>query len=86
MLVLHNLDFIDLYIAFVLQVNSFRLLLDCGWDDAYDTALLESLVPLLPSLDGVLISHPDPAHLGALPYLARGPILNVRAGVKRRRI
>ena len=56
------------------QVNSFRLLLDCGWDDAYDPALLAPLLPQLPELDGVLISHPDPAHLGALPYLARSSL------------
>ena len=56
------------------QVNSFRLLLDCGWDDAYDPALLAPLLPQLPALDGVLISHPDPAHLGALPYLARSSL------------
>ena len=55
------------------QVNGFRLLLDCGWDDAYDPGLLRPLEALLPSLDGVIVSHPDPAHLGALPYLVRTP-------------
>ena len=55
------------------QVNGFSLLLDCGWDNACDLALLVPLLPQLPALDGVLISHPDLAHLGALPYLVRSP-------------
>ena len=107
----------------ILQVGNFKILLDCGWDDAYDTELLKPIekvlksdgyglqqccsslkgssqlccqvernvrcfcgvqiitivmIPtkfrlcyaqVLDSVDIVVISHPDPAHLGALPYL-----------------
>jgi hypothetical protein len=125
----------------LLDVHGVRFLLDCGWDDAYDPALLAPLIQVscsycglwaviidciifgicmtvtfiyvnpifpsladcslslslsaslflflspsvsliylyvslgvfggqvLPSIDAVLISHPDSAHLGALPYL-----------------
>ena len=31
--------------------------------------LLAPLVAALPQIDAVLLSHPDPVHLGALPYL-----------------
>ena len=45
-----------------------KILLDCGWDDRMDTQALEPLRRIAPLVDAVLISHPDTAHLGALPY------------------
>jgi Cft2 family RNA processing exonuclease len=51
------------------QVNDFKFLLDCGWDHNYDVALLEPVKAVLSTVDAVLLSHPDPLHLGALPYL-----------------
>ena len=45
------------------------MLLDCGWDDAYDVELLKPLKDVLDRVDCVLLSHPTPDHLGALPYL-----------------
>ncbi len=51
------------------QVDSLTLLLDCGWDDRYDIGLLAPVLDALGHVDAVLISHPDPLHLGALPYL-----------------
>ena len=56
-------------LASLLTVRGFTFLLDCGWDDAFDTALLAPLLAALPRIDAVLISHLDTAHLGALPYL-----------------
>lgn len=56
-------------LASLLCVRGFSILLDCGWDDAFDPALLAPLLAALPSIDAVLISHLDLAHLGALPYL-----------------
>ena len=49
-------------------LRSGRLLLDCGWDDEFDPAALEALREVAPSIDAVLLSHGDLAHLGALPY------------------
>ena len=45
-----------------------KILLDCGWDDHMDVQALEPLRRIAPQVDAVLISHPDTAHLGALPY------------------
>lgn len=56
-------------LASLLRVRDFTFLLDCGWDDAFDTALLEPLLAVIPRIDVVLLSHLDMAHLGALPYL-----------------
>ena len=116
-------------LAYLLELDGFTLLLDCGWNDAYDPALLAPLVAALPRVDAgarvwlragvgalrcaatcgrlllllvlfsfrawchcklheppsdaaapllprpptphpaVLLSHSDPTHLGALPYL-----------------
>jgi metal-dependent hydrolase (beta-lactamase superfamily II) len=50
-------------------VDSLLVLLDCGWDDRYDVKLLKPLKDVLGHVDFVLLSHPDPQHLGALPYL-----------------
>lgn len=52
----------------VLDLNGFRILLDCGWTEDFDVALLDPLKEVIPLLDAVLLSHADTAHLGALPY------------------
>lgn len=52
-----------------MQIDDLILLLDCGWDDRYDVELLKPLRDVVGHVDGVLISHMDPQHLGALPYL-----------------
>ena len=49
-------------------IDGCNILLDCGWNDQFDVAMLEPLAKVAPSIDAVLISHPDTAHLGALPY------------------
>lgn len=40
------------------------ILLDCGWDIHFDTALLEPLREVVKRVDLVLISHSDLEHLG----------------------
>ncbi len=57
-------------LASLLTIRGFTFLLDCGWDDSYDTALLTPLEAALPRIDAVLLSHADMAHMGALAYLA----------------
>lgn len=52
----------------LLEINSFTFLIDCGWTEEFDVAVLEPLKEAIPRVDAVLLSHPDTAHLGALPY------------------
>ncbi|KAK6644493.1 hypothetical protein RUM43_000760 [Polyplax serrata] len=55
--------------CFILQVDEFRFLLDCGWDEKFDQDYMKELKKHVPLIDAVILSHPDPLHLGALPYL-----------------
>ena len=54
-----------------LQVNDLVFLLDCGWDEGCSEELLSPLRDVTGHLDAVLLSHPDPLHLGALPVRVR---------------
>ncbi|XP_066311097.1 cleavage and polyadenylation specificity factor subunit 2-like [Miscanthus floridulus] len=54
-------------LCYLLTVDDFRFLLDCGWTDLCDTSQLQPLAKLH-TVDAVLLSHPDMMHLGALPY------------------
>ncbi|CAM0948434.1 unnamed protein product [Alopecurus aequalis] len=55
-------------LCYLLAVDGFRFLLDCGWTDHCDPALLQPFARVAPTIDAVLLSHPDMMHLGALPY------------------
>ncbi|CAO2141490.1 unnamed protein product [Urochloa humidicola] len=55
-------------LCYLLVVDGFRFLLDCGWTDLCDTSQLGPLAKVAPTVDAVLLSHPDMMHLGALPY------------------
>lgn len=84
--------------CYLLQIDQFRCLLDCGWDekipqfkdkdsnDIKDKDIkiniddiknkdsrsnLEDIAKHFKTLDAILLSYPDPAHLGALPYLIK---------------
>ncbi|XP_028176393.1 probable cleavage and polyadenylation specificity factor subunit 2, partial [Ostrinia furnacalis] len=54
--------------CYVLQIDEFKFLLDCGWDEKFDMDFIKELKRHINSIDAVLISHSDPLHLGALPY------------------
>ena len=56
-----------------MQVHDLVFLLDCGWDEGCSKELLSPLRDVAGHLDAVLLSHPDPQHLGALPVLVRSP-------------
>lgn len=47
----------------LLEIDDYRILLDCGWDDRFDTEVLESLRSVVASIDAVLLSQPDLLHL-----------------------
>lgn len=55
-------------LAYLLQVDEFQFLLDCGWSESFDIADVKNLENCAKEVDAVLISHADMAHLGALPY------------------
>ncbi|XP_063222621.1 probable cleavage and polyadenylation specificity factor subunit 2 [Bacillus rossius redtenbacheri] len=55
--------------CYILQVDDFRILLDCGWDEKFDQEFMKELRRHVHQIDVVLLSYPDPLHLGALPYL-----------------
>ncbi|KAJ1105298.1 hypothetical protein NDU88_002706 [Pleurodeles waltl] len=55
-------------VCYLLQVDEFRFLLDCGWDEEFSMDVIDSLRKHAHQVDAVLLSHPDPVHLGALPY------------------
>lgn len=55
--------------CYILQIDDFRFLLDCGWNEKFDLDFIKELKRHVHMIDAVLISYPDPLHLGALPYL-----------------
>ncbi|XP_062199096.1 cleavage and polyadenylation specificity factor subunit 2 [Phragmites australis] len=55
-------------LCYLLAVDGFRFLLDCGWTDLCDPSQLQPLAKVASTIDAVLLSHPDIMHLGALPY------------------
>ncbi|KAL9259985.1 Cleavage and polyadenylation specificity factor subunit 2-like protein [Drosera capensis] len=55
-------------LCYLVAIDGFNFLIDCGWNDHFDPALLEPLSRVAPTIDAVLLSHPDIIHLGALPY------------------
>lgn len=55
--------------CYMLQVDEFRFLLDCGWTEDFSMDVIENIKSHIHQIDAVLLSHPDHLHLGALPYL-----------------
>ncbi|GFO32279.1 cleavage and polyadenylation specificity factor subunit 2-like [Plakobranchus ocellatus] len=62
--------------CYMLQVDEFRFLLDCGWDEDFSMDFVKDLRRAAPQVDAVLLSYPDHLHLGALPYLVGKGDLN----------
>ncbi|KAK2553094.1 Cleavage and polyadenylation specificity factor subunit 2 [Acropora cervicornis] len=56
-------------LCYLLQVDEFRFLLDCGWDETFSEDVIEPVKKLVHQIDAVLITFPDIYHMGALPYL-----------------
>ncbi|KAG9441265.1 hypothetical protein H6P81_017119 [Aristolochia fimbriata] len=55
-------------LSYLVSVDGFNFLIDCGWNDLFDPSLLQPLSKVSSTIDAVLLSHPDTLHLGALPY------------------
>ncbi|KAL6127709.1 hypothetical protein ACLB2K_071072 [Fragaria x ananassa] len=58
-------------LSYLVSIDGFNLLIDCGWNDHFDPSLLQPLSRVASTVDAVLLSHPDTLHLGALPYAAK---------------
>jgi len=56
-------------LCYLLQVDEFRFLLDCGWNEFFDMRHIDELKKYVKNIDAVLLSYPDHLHLGALPYM-----------------
>ena len=50
--------------SYILQVDEFRFLLDCGLDEMMSETYLNQLAKHVKQIDAVLISYPDSQHLG----------------------
>ncbi|XP_031281074.1 LOW QUALITY PROTEIN: cleavage and polyadenylation specificity factor subunit 2 [Pistacia vera] len=55
-------------LSYLVSIDGFNFLIDCGWNDHFDTSLLQPLSKVASTVDAVLLSHSDTLHLGALPY------------------
>ncbi|KAJ6425018.1 hypothetical protein OIU84_025731 [Salix udensis] len=55
-------------LSYLVSIDGFNLLIDCGWNDHFDPSLLQPLSKVASKIDAVLISYGDMLHLGALPF------------------
>ncbi|XP_026431729.1 cleavage and polyadenylation specificity factor subunit 2-like isoform X1 [Papaver somniferum] len=55
-------------LSYLVSIDGFNILIDCGCNDVFDTSLLKPLSSVASKIDAVLLSHPDIPHLGAFPY------------------
>lgn len=57
--------------CYLLQIDQFKCLLDCGWDEKFSQSIVDEIGKHFKSLNAILLTYPDPSHLGALPYLVK---------------
>jgi len=55
--------------CYLLDVDGFHFLLDCGWSEKFDMEFIKELKKHTSKIDAILLSYPDALHLGALPYI-----------------
>ncbi|KAF2069615.1 hypothetical protein CYY_009063 [Polysphondylium violaceum] len=54
--------------CYLLEIDDFCILLDCGLNSFLDSSLLDPLKQYADKIDAVLLSYPDLTHMGGLPY------------------
>ncbi len=54
--------------SYLLKVDDFTFLLDCGWDEKCSSHIVDRLAEHVNEIDAVLLSYPDRLHLGAVAY------------------
>lgn len=57
--------------CYLLQIDQFKCLLDCGWDERFSMSIVDEISKHFRTLDAILLNYPDPRHIGALPYLIK---------------
>ena len=57
--------------AYILHIDEFTILLDCGWSESFDLNEISQLVDICSHVNAVLLSHATIKHIGALPYLCQ---------------
>lgn len=57
--------------CYLLQIDQFKCLLDCGWDEKFTQSIVDEIGKHFKTLDAILLNYPDPSHVGALPYLVK---------------
>ncbi|KAL5463818.1 hypothetical protein EMCRGX_G032755 [Ephydatia muelleri] len=55
--------------CYLLQVDEFRFLIDCGWNETFNMDVIENVKRHIHQIDAILVTYPDVMHLGCLPYL-----------------
>ncbi|KAG9319398.1 hypothetical protein KVV02_004086 [Mortierella alpina] len=55
-------------LCYLLEIDEAKILLDCGWNDAFDVEDLKQLRRVAKDVDACLLSHSTIQHLGALAY------------------
>ncbi|KAF9996727.1 cleavage and polyadenylation specificity factor subunit 2, partial [Modicella reniformis] len=55
-------------LCYLLEIDEAKILLDCGWNDAFDIDDLKQLKRIAKDVDACLLSHSTLHHLGALAY------------------
>ncbi|KAF9172141.1 cleavage and polyadenylation specificity factor subunit 2 [Mortierella sp. AD010] len=55
-------------LCYLLEIDEAKILLDCGWNDAFDVEDLRQLKRIAKDVDACLLSHSTLHHLGALAY------------------
>lgn len=54
----------------LLQIGGVRILIDCGWDDRFESTALDNIANAIEAgIDAIILTHGDLAHAGALPHL-----------------
>ena len=57
------------FFCFLLEIDSTKILLDCGCTDSFNFHVYDQYREMLKEIDCILISHADLAYIGALPYV-----------------
>lgn len=57
--------------AYLLHVDEFTFLLDCGWTEDFKIEDIKSQIEICSHVNAVLLSHASIEHIGALPYLCK---------------
>ncbi|KAF9303143.1 cleavage and polyadenylation specificity factor subunit 2 [Mortierella antarctica] len=55
-------------LCYLLEIDEAKIMLDCGWNDAFDVDDLRQLKRVAKDVDACLLSHATLHHLGALAY------------------